>query len=140
MLFSMCIKPLPASIDSYCIMHYSLADDLQLYMSALPNKISTLLHPMLSCMSYIKAWAVENMLTFNYIKAEFVLVISKSANRLHNLPTSITFGNAQIPFMQSVKNLSFSLDCHLTMNPHISNIAWTCYFDLRFFLHLFVHS
>ena len=50
---------------------------------------------------------------------------------LHNLPTSITIGNAQIPFKQSVKNLGFSLDCHLTMNAHISNIARTCYFELR---------
>ena len=46
-------------------------------------------------------------------------------------PTSITIGNAQIPFKQSVKNLGFTLDCHLTMNAHVSNIARTCYFELR---------
>ena len=39
--------------------------------------------------------------------------------------------NAQIPFKQSVKNLGFTLDCHLTMNAHDSNIARTCYFELR---------
>ena len=50
---------------------------------------------------------------------------------LHNLITSITIGNAQFPLQQSVKNLGFSLDCHLTMNAHISNIASTCYFELR---------
>ena len=50
---------------------------------------------------------------------------------LPNLPTSITIGNAQIPFKQSVKNLGFTLDCHLTMNAHVSNIARTCYFELR---------
>ena len=37
----------------------------------------------------------------------------------------------QIPFKQSVKNLGFTLDCHLTMNAHVSNIAQTCYFELR---------
>ena len=47
------------------------------------------------------------------------------------LPTSITIGNAQIPFKQSVKNLGFTLDCHLTMNAHVSNIARTCYYELR---------
>ena len=31
----------------------------------------------------------------------------------------------------SVKNLGFTLDCHLTMNAHVSNIARTCYFELR---------
>ena len=50
---------------------------------------------------------------------------------LHSLPTSITIGNAQIPFKKSVKNLGFTLDCHLAMNAHVSNIARTCYFELR---------
>ena len=32
----------------------------------------------------------------------------------------------------SVKNLGFTLDCHLTMNAHVFNIARTCYFELCF--------
>ena len=28
-------------------------------------------------------------------------------------------------------NLGFTLDCHLTMNAHVSNIPQTCYFELR---------
>ena len=60
-----------------------------------------------------------------------MLVASKRTKHLHNLPTSITIGNAQIPFKQSLKNLGFTLDCHLTMNAHVSNIARTCYFELR---------
>ena len=58
-------------------------------------------------------------------------VTSKISKHLHNLPTSITIGNAQIPFKQSEMNLGFTLDCHLTMNAHVSNIARTCYFELR---------
>ena len=30
-----------------------------------------------------------------------------------------------------MKNLGFTLDCHLTMNAHVNNIARTCYFELR---------
>ena len=60
-----------------------------------------------------------------------MLDTSKITKHLHNLPTSITVGNAQIPFKQSVKNLYFTLDCHLSMNAHVSNIARTCYFELR---------
>ena len=60
-----------------------------------------------------------------------MLVTSKRTKHLHNLPTSITIGNAQIPFKQSVNNMGFTLDCHLTMNAHVSNIAKTCYFELR---------
>ena len=60
-----------------------------------------------------------------------MLVTSNRTKHLHNLPTSITMGNAQIPFEYFVKNLGFALECHLTMNAHVSNIARTCYFELR---------
>ena len=86
---------------------------------------------MQSCISDVKAWATANMLKLNDNKTELMLVTSKRTKHLHNLPTSITISNAQIAFKQSVKNLSFTLDCHLTMNAHVSNIARTCYFELR---------
>ena len=60
-----------------------------------------------------------------------MFVTSKRTKYLHNLPTSLTIGNAQISFNQSVKNLGFALDCQLTMNAHVSYIARTCYFELR---------
>ena len=131
MLFTMYIKPLSAIIDSHSIIHHSFADDLQLQMSAPPDRISELLHSMQSCISDVKAWATANMLKLNDNKSELVLVTSKETKHLHNLLTSITIGNAQFPFKQSMKNFGFTLDCHLTMNAHVSNIAWTCYFELR---------
>ena len=70
------------------------------------------------------------MLKLNDNKTELMLVTSKRTKHIHNLPTSITIGNAQITFKQSVKTLGHTLDCHLTMNAHISNIARTCYFEL----------
>ena len=60
-----------------------------------------------------------------------MLVTSKRIKHLHNLHTSITIGNAQITFKQSVKNFGLALDCHLTMNAHVSIIAQTYYFELR---------
>ena len=100
-------------------------------MSAPPDKISELLHSMQSCISDVKAWATDNMLKLNDYKTELMLVTSKRTKHLHSLPTSITIGNAQIPFKKSVTNLGFILDCHLTMNAHVSNIARTCYYELR---------
>ena len=130
-LFTMYIKPLSAIIDSHSIIHHSFADDLQLHISAPPDSISELIHSIHSCISVVKAGATANMLKLNDSKTELMLVTSKRSKHLHNLPTSITIGNAQIPFKQSVKNLGFTLDSHLTMNAHVSNIARTCYFELR---------
>ena len=130
-LSTTCIKSLSAIIDSHSIMHHSLADNVQLQMSVPLDKINELIRTMQSCMSDVKSWATANMLELNYNKTKLMLATSKRTKHLHILPTSITIGNALIPFKQSVKKLGFTLDCHLTMNAHVSNIARTCYFELR---------
>ena len=78
-------------------------------MSAPPDRISELLLSMQSCISDVKAWATVNMLKLNDSKTELMLVTSKRSKHLHNLPTSITIGNAQIPFKQSVNFFVISL-------------------------------
>ena len=70
------------------------------------------------------------MLKLNDNKTELMLVTSKRTRHLHKLPTSITIGNTQIPVKQSMSNLGFTSNCHLTINAHVSNIAWTCYLEL----------
>ena len=86
---------------------------------------------MQSCIGDVKAWATAIMRILDDYRTELMLVTSKRTKYLNNLPSSITIGDAQIPFKQSVKNLGFTLDCHLTMNAHVTNIARTCYFELR---------
>ena len=70
------------------------------------------------------------MLKHNDSKTELMLVSSNRSKHLHSLPTSVTMGNAHIPIKQSVMNLGSTLDYHLTMNAHVSNIARTCCFEL----------
>ena len=86
---------------------------------------------MQSCIGDVKAWSTANTLRLNDNKKVLMLVTSKRNKHLHNPPTSITIGNAQIPFKQSVKNLGFTLDCYLTMNVQFTNIAQTCCIELR---------
>ena len=83
----MYIKPLSAIIDSHSIIHHSFADDLQLQMSAPPDRISELLQSMQSCMCDANAWTTANMLNLNDNKTELMLVTSKRTKQFHNLPT-----------------------------------------------------
>ena len=92
-------------------------------MSALPDKIPELLHSMQSYKTDVKAWSNVNMLKLNDNKKELMLITSNGTKHLHNLPTSITISNARIPFEQSVNYFDFTLDCHLTMIAHVSNIT-----------------
>ena len=96
-LFTMYIKPLSAIIDSHSIIHHSFADVLQLQMSAPHDGISEQYHSMQSCMSDVKALSTVNMPKLNYNKTEIMLLASKRTKHLHNLPSSITIGNALIP-------------------------------------------
>ena len=50
-VYSIYIKPLSAIIDSHSITHHLFADDMQVQMSAPPDKISELPHSMQSCNS-----------------------------------------------------------------------------------------
>ena len=86
-LITMYIKPLSVIIDSHSIIHHSLSDDLQLQMSAPPDKILELLHSMQSCISGVKARATANMLKHIDNKTELLIVTSKRTKHLHNLPT-----------------------------------------------------
>ena len=129
-LFTMYIKTLSAIIDSHSIIHHLFADNLQLQISAPPDIMSELHHSMQPCIGDVKAFATPSMLKLNDNKTDLMLVTSRRTKHLHSLPTYITIGNAKIPFKQSVKNLGFTLDCHLTMNAHVSNIARTCYLEL----------
>ena len=52
-------------IDIHSIIHHSFADDLQLHMSAPPDRVSELLLSMQSCICDVKAWATANMLKLN---------------------------------------------------------------------------
>ena len=84
---------------------------------------------MQSCIYDVKALATANMLKLNNNKTELVLATSKK------LSISITYLLQSLLAMlqfhsNSLKNLGFSLDCHLTMNAHVSNIAQTCYIEL----------
>ena len=62
LFFSTCMLSLCLPLLTHTILYHSFSDDLQLQMSAPPDRISELLHSMQSCISDVKAWATANML------------------------------------------------------------------------------
>ena len=83
-----------------------------------------------SCIRDVKASATQNMLTFDNNNTVLMLATSKRIMHFHSLSTSTSFGAAQFPFKQSMKNLGFTLSCHLTMREYFSTFALTCYVEL----------
>ena len=48
-----------------------------------------------------------------------------------SIPQSFDIGNASVPFSDTVKNLSVTLDCHLSLKTHVLNLVRTANFELR---------
>ena len=92
-LYTMHIKPLSAIIDSHSIILHLFADDLQLQMSAPPDKISQLLQSMQSCICDVKALATANMPKFNGNKTELTLVACCLCYNCHSstAPSYVTY-------------------------------------------------
>ena len=85
MLFTMYIKALFAIIDSHSIIHHSFADDLQLQMSAPPDRISELLHSMQSCISDVNLGQLRTCLNLMTARQKSCL------SPLKDLNVSITY-------------------------------------------------
>ena len=144
LLFTMYYRPLSATIDSHYIIHNSFDDDLQSQMSAPSDEIFELHYYMQSWMSDVKCWATANMLSPNDNKTEFMLVTSNLFKHpitylLQSLSAMLTFPS------NTVKNLGFAFDCHLTMNERVSIllghatfncVAWHQFVDSRQVLQL----
>ena len=79
---------------------------------------------MQSCISDVKAWATVNMLTLNDNQTELMLVTSLSITYL--LQSLLVM----LKFLSNCVRI-LGLTCYLTMNAHVSNVAQTCYFELR---------
>ena len=65
LFFFPCMLSLCLPLLTHTIIHHSFAEDIQLQISAPPDRISELLHSMQSCMCNVKAWATANMLELN---------------------------------------------------------------------------
>ena len=79
----------------------------------------------------IKSWMTINKLKLNEDKTEVMIVSSSRRSTSFNIPNSLSIGNSSVSFSNSVKNLGVTLDCHLTMQPHVLNVVRAANFELR---------
>ena len=73
----------------------------------------------------IQSWMTLNKFKLNDNKTEAMVVSSgwKSRSLSFSFPYFVTVGCASVPLSDSVKSLGITLDCHLTMKTHVSNLV-----------------
>ena len=131
-LFVLYTPSLSTVIEKHSVLHHSYADHSQLQKSATLHQIPDLFLSMQKCIDEIKSWMTLNKLKLNDDKTEAMITFSgrKSRSLSFSFPDMITVGCASVSLSDSVKNLGVTLDCHLTMKTHVSNLVHSVNSDL----------
>ena len=72
-----------------------------------------------------------NKLQLNDNKTEAMIILSNRMSVHSPLPSVIHIGDADVPFVLSVKNLGVTLDSNLSMSQHIGNTCKATYIQIR---------
>jgi hypothetical protein len=130
-LFSVYINDLKTVFTHHPDVEYLLyADDLQIFISTTPADAVTALDKLHNCISSIIQWFIDNRLSINESKTEFMAFGTKV--QLNKLPElKLTVGQAQIAQIDVVRNLGFLLDQNLTLDQQVSKVSRSAYASLR---------
>ena len=101
-MFLLYTQPPSQTIDRHSAAHSQSADDSQLYVSVPREQLDSLLSSMQSCVDDVKFWMTQNKLQLNEGKTEALLIDPQNSA---NLPLSSKFGQNDICFSRSVRNL-----------------------------------
>ena len=131
LLFRIYLLPLGLLLRSLNISFHFYADDTQIYLSCLPSSLSDAISSLQYAFKVISEWLASNFLQLNDNKTE-VLLVGSSTNtaRCMQLHSSITLGNATVPFSAVAKNLGVIFDNTLSLKNHITQLCKASQFQL----------
>ena len=114
---------------SYSTPNLSLTNYKISTLDAIHQSIETLQN----CTTDVKSWMTANgKLQLNNNKTEAIIILSNRVSLVHSpLPSVIHIGDADVPFVSSVKNLDVTLDSNLSMSQDTSNTCKAAYIQIR---------
>ena len=130
-LFVLYTQPLFNLVSKHAVNHHAFADDSQLYEISTLDAIHQSIETLQNCTTDVKSWMTANKLQLNDNKTEAMIILSNRMSVHSPLPSVIHIGDADVPFVSSVKNLGVTLDSNLSMSQHISNTCKASYIQIR---------
>ena len=130
-LFILYTQPLFNLVSKHAVSHHAFADDNQLYKISTLDAIHQSIETLQNCTIDVKSWMTANKLQLNDNKTEAMIILSNRMSVHSPLPSGIHIGDADVPFVSSVKNLGVTLDSNLSMSQHISNTCKAAYIQIR---------
>ena len=124
-------QPLFNLVSKHAVNHHAFADDNQLYKISTLDAVHQSIETLQTCTTDVKSWMTANKLQLNDNKTEAMTILSNRMSVHCPLPSVIHIGDADVPFVSSVKNLGVTLDSNLSMSQHISNTCKAAYIQIR---------
>ena len=104
-LFILYTQPLFNLVSKHAVSHHAFADDNQLYKISTLDAIHQSIETLQNCTIDVKSWMTANKLQLNDNKTEAMIILSNRMSVHSPLPSVIHIGDADVPFVSSVKNL-----------------------------------
>ena len=120
-LFILYTQPPFNLVSKHAVNHHAFADDNQLHKISTLDAIHQSIETLQNCTTDVKSWMTANKLQLNDNKTEAMIILSNRMSVHSPLPSVIHIGDADVPFVSSVKNFGVTLDSNLSMSQHISN-------------------
>ena len=113
-------------------MYHIYADDIQLYVSCLPNQtdVDNTLARFESCILEISKWMGQNYLQINQAKTEFIFLGSPQQMKKVTIP-HLTVGEVRVSPAPRVRSLGLTLDVNMTMEHQISSCIRSAVYHIR---------
>ena len=138
LLFTIYSTKLFSIIKSHLPSAHSYVDDTQLYLSFRPLESpceAEALNAMEKCTAHVRSWMINDELTLNDDKAEFLVI--GTSKKLSKVSVSIIrVGDVDVIPVHSVKNLGPWFDSHMDMATHITKTCGSAFFYLYNFRHI----
>jgi hypothetical protein len=126
LLFSFYVSGLCQLIRECGVECHMYADDIQLFITATPHNIVSMIQKLENCIVKIQSWLTQNYLSLNDNKTEMIVFGTKTM--LSKLPQlSLRVGEATIHPADNVRSLGLYLDKSLTMERHVNMICKASY-------------
>ena len=114
--------PLGNILKSHNVDYHMYAQVTQLYTSAHPDNLSSLLLKIQNCCDYVEMWIHENKLKLNNDKTEVLLCSTES--KLSKVDVSnITLGGTTNAISDKAKQFGFILDNTFSMEHQINDVV-----------------
>jgi len=108
------------------------ADDTQLFISFQATKFSDNISCLQTCLGSIADWMTSNLLCFNCLKTEFLLLgLRPQLDKIQSPALRLSNGVSVLP-SASACNLGFIFDSNLTLADQISSVSRSCFYHIRY--------